>query len=102
VLGDEFIKNMKPEDIETLKNGDCLDTPCVLSTQLINSAMKFSHGQRAPRYSPTNPREAYSGAKIFSLQRPSTTYYLTFTSSWKETNPIVHFAIVYYFQQKTT
>tara|TARA_R110002073_G_scaffold227057_5_gene387804 strand:- start:587 stop:1201 length:615 start_codon:yes stop_codon:yes gene_type:complete len=101
-LGPVLIENMKPEVLEALKNGKSLKVPCVLPTQLINSALKESYGNGARVYTPTKKNDARD-AKIFSLPRPGrTTFYLTFTDAWEKTNRGAHIAIAYYFQKKST
>ena len=101
VLGTELIENMKPEDLDALKNGKSLKVPMLLSTQLINKALMKAMGSKAPTYAPTKKNQVRD-AKIFSLLRPekTTNFYLTLTDAWEKTNPEYHFAIQYYFERK--
>jgi hypothetical protein len=103
-LGPELIENMKPEDLEALKSGKRLEVPCVLSAQVINTALKESFGDKAPQYRPWKKKDI-GGAKVFSLSRPGKpNFYLTFTDAWEKTpdKKHFHFAIAYHFQKKST
>ena len=106
ILGAWATKEMREQDIDTLRSGDLLKVPRLLTTQKINQCIKSIDPIKPPKYRPWTQIIAEQlgrdHVKTFTCNaNEGFTYYVTLIDGFAAIRPRYHMAIENFFLKRT-